>query len=463
MSDINYEALWKEAVKRIRHEIGDIFFDSWFNARYKSGCDGEIVLAVPSSFYRDNLTSRYAELIRKTLADLAKRSVKVSVVIDDTIDAASKEASSKAASEPPRIEVAPEVAKQERALPQEFMRGYTFENYVVGDNNQFAVNAALAVAKNIGTAYNPLFIYGKVGVGKTHLMQSIGERAFHTAEREVIYVTAESFMNDYSSALRENAMSAFRRKYRQVNLLLIDDIHFLENKPGLQEELFNTFNAMLSANNQMVFTCDRPVSELKHFSERLASRLQSGLAVDIQMPQFETRCAILQKKLAERDAALSDDIIQFVARNIATSVRDLVTALSRLTGYAELTKTPLTLDVARERLADMLPGKAKEPPKAPPPAKTIMANTILRAVSDAYTVAIDDLQSKKRTKNLARARQTAMYLLRDLTSLTTTEIGAIFDRDHSTVLYAISAVEKIDDGPERQLIDDLRHEIIYGK
>jgi chromosomal replication initiator protein len=439
---------------QIKTEIGDPAFDRWFHLAYSGSENGRIIVSAPSTFHRDNILGRYSALIEKTLHNLSNEKLGVFIQADE--NTVKPDPSNAKKSSP-----APEPAKnqkiivkaEEKPAPKpakpELNKEFTFENYVVGDNNEFAVNAALAVSKNPGTAYNPLFIYSGVGLGKTHLVQAIGNSIYQNTNSKIIYTTAESFFNDFQESLQDKSMAAFRKKYRQVNLLLVDDIHFLENKPGLQEEFFNTFNALIGAKNQMVFTCDRPVSELKHFSERLTSRLGSGLPVDIQMPQYEMRYAILKKKIAERNITMADDIIDLICKNISTNVRDLVAALSKLVGYAELIKKPITLSVAQDQLKDIF--------TSPKQSNTSIEN-IQQVVANHFSLSINDLKSKKRTKTIVHPRQIAMYIIKNLTEFTTTDIGQAFGgRDHTTVLHSLKMIEERlqSDPSEDRLIQNL--------
>jgi chromosomal replication initiator protein len=450
----DYAALWDNTMTQIKVELGEQTFDRWFQLAYSGSEKGRIIVSAPSAFHRDNIIGRYSALIEKTLNNLSPEKISVQIKADENIQKAAPANSGKAPELPVpekshRITVKAEDKPAPKGAKPELNKDFTFETYVVGDNNEFAVNAALAVSKNPGTAYNPLFIYSGVGLGKTHLMQAIGNFIYQNTNNKIIYTTAESFFNDFQESLQEKSMSAFRKKYRQVNLLLVDDIHFLEKKYALQEEFFNTFNALIGAKNQMVFTCDRPVSELKQFSERLTSRLGSGLPVDIQMPQYEMRYAILKKKITERNLAITDDIIDLICKNISTNVRDLVAALSKLAGYAELIKKPITLSVAQEQLKDIF--------ASPKQANTTIEN-IQQVVANHFSLSITDLKSKKRTKTIVHPRQLAMYIIKTITEFTTTDIGQAFGgRDHTTVLHSLKMIEdrlQSDPGEDR-LIQNL--------
>ena len=313
---------------------------------------------------------------------------------------------------------------------------YSFDNFVYGANSDFAYNAALAVAKNPGKAYNPVLLYGGVGLGKTHLMQAIGNYAWKTSNSKIIYITAENFTNEFVKALGQGqtAISKFKDKYRSVDILLIDDIHFLQKKDGTQEELFHTFNALYESNKQIVFTCDRPVSELKNLSDRLRSRFERGLNVDLQPPDYETRRAIIEKKLEESKKSLSPEIIDYIAHNIASNVRDLEAAIVKIVAYNELiNKKDISIETAGQLLRDVITS---------PKQANLSIDTIIKVIAEEYGLSSTDIKGKKRTKNVILPRQIAMYIAREITEFSTTEIGAEFERDHTTVVYACQKIEE---------------------
>ncbi|MEA1912200.1 MAG: chromosomal replication initiator protein DnaA, partial [Spirochaetota bacterium] len=311
---------------------------------------------------------------------------------------------------------------------------YSFENFIVGDNSSFAANACMAIAKNPGKAYNPCLIYGGVGLGKTHLIQSIGKYAYENSENiRIVYVTAEQFTNEFIQAIKNSKQHDFKNKYRKVDILLIDDIHFLQSKDATQEELFHTFNSLYDSNKQMVFTCDRPVSEIKNLTDRLRSRFERGLNVDLIPPSFETRIAILKKKMEKKTVAISDEVIELICQNVTTHVRDLEAALTKLIAYADLLNKEITVSIAKNQLKDMFTN---------PKLSNITIDTIQRIVSDYFNLTPNDLRGKKRTKAIAFPRQIAMYITRELTEYSTTEVGLVFGgRDHTTVMHACQRVD----------------------
>jgi chromosomal replication initiator protein len=312
---------------------------------------------------------------------------------------------------------------------------YVFDRFVVGTNNQLAAAATRAVAEAPARMYNPLFIYGGVGLGKTHLMHAIGHAILaRDPSKRVAYISSERFTNDLIASIQEGRMAEFRRRYREIDLLLIDDVHFLGEKERTQEEFFHTFNALHDAQRQIVMTSDRPPKEIPGLEERLVSRFEWGLVTDIKPPDFETRIAILRKKADEDQIALADEVLEFIARNCRSNVRELEGAVIKLLAYSSLTRREVTIDLAREALGGVLSGG--ESPEITP--------TLIRErVAQLFGVTVDALSSKKRTKEVTMPRQVAMYLIRELLDLPLVEIGRLFGgRDHSTVIHSIQKVEE---------------------
>ncbi|MBI4409523.1 MAG: chromosomal replication initiator protein DnaA [Gemmatimonadetes bacterium] len=332
---------------------------------------------------------------------------------------------------------------------------YTFDRFVVGPNNQLAAAACHAVAEAPGKFYNPLFIYGGVGLGKTHLMHAIAHALLSRGPgKRVAYVSSERFTNDLIASIQEGRMADFRRRYRENDLLLIDDVHFLREKERTQEEFFHTFNALHDAQRQIVLTSDRAPKEIPGLEERLVSRFHWGLVTDIKPPDFETRIAILRKKADEDELVLADEVLEFIARNCRSNVRELEGAIIKLLAYSSLTRREIAVELAQEALGGVLTG-----PLAPP---GVSVDTIRARVAQAWSVPVEALSSKRRTKNLTVPRQIAMYLIRDLLDLPLVEIGRNFGgRDHSTVIHSIQKVEE-DLGRDpalRQRVDALRTEL----
>ena len=309
---------------------------------------------------------------------------------------------------------------------------YTFERFVVGPNNQLAAAACRAVAEAPARMYNPLFIYGGVGLGKTHLMHAIGHILLERdVGKRVAYISSERFTNDLIAAIRDGSTPEFRRIYREIDLLLIDDVHFLGEKERTQEEFFHTFNALHDARRQIVMTSDRPPKEIPGLEERLVSRFEWGLVTDIKPPDLETRVAILRKKAEDDEISLHDDVLEFIARNCRSNVRELEGAIIKLLAFASLTRRPITMELAGDALGGVL---------APP--LTVTAEVIREKVAEAWNVSVDGLTSKRRTKELTVPRQAAMFLIREMLHVPLIEIGRLFGgRDHSTVIHAIHKVE----------------------
>lgn len=442
MASWDYRVFWDEALSQIREELGEHEFAMWFNLGYESATETSILVRVPSAFYRDQVSRQYQRLIEGKLLELSGKALGLEFIIvkptapsPAASQAAREEAPLPAASPskaPPLAKAAPSRGKH----PQ-LRLDYTFDTFVIGENNKFAANAAMAISMNPGLNYNPFLIYGGVGLGKTHLMQSIGNRIWNQNEKaKIICVSAEEFTNEFINSIHDKSAStqSFKNKYRFVDILLIDDIHFFQDKLGVQEELFHTFNALYDAGKQMVFTCDRPVSELKKFNDRLRSRFERGLNVDLQPPNFETRAAILKKKVESRKVHVPDAVIEVVAKNISTNVRDLEGALEKLIAYAELVHKDITLEVAQSQLKDIF-SQSKH--------GNVTIDNILRVVSEHFKLSYMDLKGKKRTRNIAFPRQVAMYIAREITEYSTTELGFEFGgRDHTTVMHACQKVDE---------------------
>ena len=330
---------------------------------------------------------------------------------------------------------------------------YLFDRFVVGTNNQLAAAACRAVSEAPARMYNPLFIYGGVGLGKTHLMHAIGH-AIHGRDpgKRVAYVSSERFTNDLIASIQDGRMSDFRRRYREIDLLLIDDVHFLGEKERTQEEFFHTFNALHDAQRQIVMTSDRPPKEIPGLEERLVSRFEWGLVTDIKPPDLETRVAILRKKADEDQIALAEEVVEFIARNCRSNVRELEGAVIKLLAYSSLTRREITIDLAREALGGVLNGAVTE----------LSPSMIRERVASAWGVSVDGLTSKKRTKELTVPRQVAMYLIRELLDVPLVEIGKLFGgRDHSTVIHSIQKVEEDlqTDEPFRARVQVVRAEL----
>ena len=435
MAERDYEAFWNEARDRIRDAITTQEYDTWLrNMEYSDSDSGVIKLAVPSTFHRDQVAQRFQPALERELSELSAQPVKLALVVAN--GGSYRAVPVNGAPRPQRlapVEVAPAAEPAAHVPHSQLNPDYTFDRLVEGESNSLALNAAVAIAKNPGRAYNPCLVYGGVGLGKTHLLQAVGN-AVHLSlpDLKVVYVTVETFTNEFIQSIKEKTGHRFKNRYRSADLLLIDDIQFLQGKVETQQELFHTFNALYDANKQMVFSSDRPVSELMALPDRLINRFERGLNVDLHPPSYETRSAIVKRKIEERGFLLDDNIIDLICRNIITNVRDLEKALTRLAAYSELMGRTITLEIAQRELQDFF---------SKPEHLSISIDSIQRAVSDYYSLTPADLKGKKRTQAIAFPRQVAMFLARSLTKFSTTEVGIEFGgRDHTTVMHACQRV-----------------------
>jgi chromosomal replication initiator protein len=432
------KVFWDETLKHIESNVSEQEYVMWFRQiQFSKSNEQSITVAVPSSFYRDQVKQRYLELIEETLYSLSGRKINLDFEIEQHQIASDR--ASGGPTEKTRASSARKANGHENPVERDgsapgLSREYTFEHFIVGDNNRFAANAAMAIARNPGTTYNPCLIYGGVGLGKTHLLQSIGNETWRNEDSSrIVYVTAEDFTNEFIRAIQENKTHVFKNKYRHADVLLIDDIHFLQKKHETQEELFHTFNALFDAKKQMVFTSDRPVSEIKDITERLQNRFTRGLTVDLQPPKMETAVAILKKKAEKAGVTVADDVVNLICQKITTNVRDLEAALTRIIAYAELVNKEITVDVAQRQLKDFF---------SSPMQNNITVDIIQRVVADYFNLSPNELKGKKRTRQVAFPRQLAMYITREITEASMTDVGLEFGgRDHTTVMHACQRVE----------------------
>jgi chromosomal replication initiator protein len=378
--------------------------------------------------------SRYQNTINSKLKELADMEITVEYeIIGKTAKKGAIPSVSSQKSEKPSTAEVIEPQKVKKKKHPQMLDDFIFDRYVIGENNSFAANAAIAISRNPGKSYNPFLIYGGAGLGKTHLMQAIGNYIHENSDNKVIYTTSEDFLNEYVQAIQESKMNLFKNKFRFTDVLLIDDIQFFQGKERIQEELFHTFNALANAKKQLVFTCDRPLEELRKIPERLTSRFGMGLMADLQPPKYEERCAILKSIVESRGVSISDEIIDFIGKNISSNIRDLTKAINILIGYTELMKKPITIEIAQQRLRDIF--------NAPRQANLSMDN-IIRVVAEYFALTPNDLKGKKRTQNIVFPRQLAMYIGREMTDYSTTELGQEFGgRDHTTVMHSIEKIK----------------------
>ena len=398
--------------------------------------DNVITLEVLNDFCEVWLTENYLSLLQDSLSHTAAHSIKVTFqvatrCVGTVNSSASIIVAQKASVQPSMVE---EITSRIPLRETPFNPNNTFETYVVGNNNNFAHAAASAVAQAPGKSYNPLFLYGGVGLGKTHLLHAIGQYVLaHKRNVKVTYVSSEKFTNEYIDGIQNNSLAKFRKKYRQSDLLLIDDVQFLAGKERIQEEFFHTFNALHEAHRQIVLTCDRPASELQNLEQRLISRFEWGLVTDLQPPEVETRIAILRKKALSMEIKLSDEIINFIATRIRANIRRLEGALVRVASYAALTGKHLSIETAESLLRDILSEEGR---------MVLSIDTIQKKVAEHYDIRLADMTSKRRPENIAFPRQVAMFLSRQLTDNSLTTIGEAFGgRDHGTVMHACRLIK----------------------
>ncbi|MBM3743306.1 MAG: chromosomal replication initiator protein DnaA [Actinobacteria bacterium] len=400
----------------------------------KSEGGSNLLLAAPNSFAKDVLESRLKGALNDALSAKLGERINIAVTIDESLDVPESEVVE--IDETPRAGT----GRQEGlAKPQESTQlnpRYIFETFVIGASNRFAHAAAVAVAEAPAKAYNPLFIYGESGLGKTHLLHAIGAyvKELYKGLR-VRYVSSEEFTNDFINSIRDDKSSVFQRRYRDLDILLVDDIQFLENKERTQEEFFHTFNTLYNANKQIVISSDRPPKQLTTLEDRLRSRFEWGLITDIQPPELETRIAILRKKAAQDKLSAPDDVLEFIASKISTNIRELEGALIRVTAFASLNRQPVDMGLAEIVLKDLIPDEG---------APDITSNTIMAQTASYFSLTIDDLCGTSRSRVLVNARQIAMYLCRELTDLSLPKIGQTFGgRDHTTVMHADRKVRQL--------------------
>lgn len=462
MAHIDYSPFWDEALRQVEIDFTENGKESefrlWFNILYADSDDNKIIASVPSQYMRDQMIVRgYINIIQNKLVEISGQDLEVDLIVvpkknvqqtkpADTVTPISNIQTAPVTYSIPTPVNSPYIEKQVPVYSQpveisqpkiepkthpNLNPSYTFENFVSGDENAYVYNAAISIAKNPGKGPNPLLIYGGVGLGKTHLMQAIGNEIYKKFGLNIIYISAENFTNEFVFSLKQHTENQFKNKYRKTDVLLIDDIHFFQEKEQTQEELFHTFNALYENQKQLVFTCDRPVSELKSMTDRLKSRFQRGLNADIHMPKYEIRRAIIEHKLESMNKNLSSEIIDLIAHNIQTNVRDLEACLTTVIGWEELSNKPLTIERVKKILSDTF-SQDTSPTKI---------ETIQKVVAEYFSISFNDIKGKKQSKNIAFPRQIAQYLSRELTEYSTTEIGKEFGRDHSTVMYACEKIE----------------------
>lgn len=418
---------WNNALKILEEESSSpVSFETWILpiVPYKIE-DNSFILKIKDDFYRDMIQKRYLSLIRSAIQTATKIDYEIKMITNAEVP---KELPSIPQNN--IITTTESVSVESNLNPR-----YIFSSFVVGNSNRMAHAASLAVAEAPAEAYNPLFLYGNSGLGKTHLMHSIAHYILDkNPSTKVLYVTSETFMNEFITAIQNNKNEEFRNKYRNIDVLLIDDIQFISKKEGTQEEFFHTFNALHESNKQIIISSDRPPKEIKILEDRLRTRFEWGLIADIQAPDYETRIAILRKKVDAEHLSVGNDVLAFIAKSIVSNIRELEGALTRIVAYAALTNQTVSIKLAETALKDIFNENA---------STQITANLIQQIVANYYNIHVEDIQGSKKTKIIAFPRQIAMYLCRKFLDISLPKIGEQFGgRDHTTVIYAVSKIEK---------------------
>ena len=460
MAEWNYKTFWDESLSLLKKELGDEEYGIWFSkVEYIQAEEAAIYASVPSNFFLEMFKPKYLPLLSGKIEELTGKNL----IINMEVRKKGGDAGEAASTQPPEGEKSTHTGKNSRLSGEagkasdtstsgsekkknnpQLQEEYTFDTYVVGEVNHYAFNAASAIARNPGSSkiYNPLLIYGGTGLGKTHLMQAIGHYIHQNSDLKILYITGEGFMREFVEVvgMGQKNKDAFAKKYRNVDALLIDDIHTIERGAGTQDELFYTFEALYNKKKQIVFTCDRPITELKGMAPRLQSRFQCGLSVELHLPKYEELIAILKKKMElkkqelKKDIVISDEIIELIIKNISSNVRDMEGALNKLMGYADLVNKPVTMEIAQRELKDIF---------ADPKQGNMSMEIIQRVVAEDYHLTPNDLKGKKKSAGIVKPRHMAIYLCRELTEYSLTEIGQAFgDLDHTTVLHSHRIIEE---------------------
>lgn len=452
MSEQNYQAFWNEVLNIIHEEYRqkgqEDEFKLWFNMEYVKDTLSEITVSVPSEFMWKSMVQRgYVEAVQTKIFEMTGQNVNINHIPKNSFVLPSSptntedkkteiqekkipEGQPKISNQQIKKQSAPDIHKKQTKLDDKF----TFDSFVLGENSELAYKASQAAADNPGKAYNPLLIYGDSGLGKTHLMQAIGNYIYekNNGDMKIRYLTAENFTNEFTSSIRDNSTEKFKSKYRNLDVLLLDDIHFLQGKTQTQEELFYTFEALDAKKSQMVFTCDRPISELKDITDRLRTRFAKGMTVNLNPPNYETRYAIIQKKLEIMEKSIPNDVIDYIAKNVQNNVRELESCLVKMLGYADLLGKPVNMEIAQKQLSDTI---------TQPSMGAVTIDTIQKVVAEHYNISIGDLKSRHRSKKVLIPRQIAIYIARELCDYSYPELGNEFGgKDHTTILHSYEKI-----------------------
>ncbi len=433
--DADLNKLWEKTLNIVKSEMSEVSFNTWIKSCEPiSISDTSIKISVPNSFTKDILDKRYKSLVANSIEAVCSKLYDIKFIIEsdlnneDELNSSDNSIKNRNKNSTKNIVVNDEMSST--LNPK-----YTFNSFVIGNSNRFAHAASLAVAEAPAKAYNPLFIYGGVGLGKTHLMHAIGHYFVkYNTKAKVVYVSSEKFTNELINAIKDDKNEEFRKKYRNVDVLLIDDIQFIAGKERTQEEFFHTFNELHDANKQIILSSDRPPKEIPTLEDRLRSRFEWGLIADIQVPDFETRMAILKKKADVENLKVANEVMGYIATKIKSNIRELEGALIRIIAYSSLTNREVTVDLASEALKDIISKKQ---------GKHVTIPSIQEIVANYFNLKIDDLKSQRRTRNVAYPRQIAMYLSRKLTDMSLPKIGEEFGgRDHTTVIHAYEKISE---------------------
>jgi len=442
---MDVKELWAQACELLKQEMNTVSYRTWIGDNLTAEkLDGNtLLLRVALENMKTMVNQKYAPMIAASVSQAAGMPVEVALLTKSELD---------------QLQAANDAVMQSGDSQCPLNPKYTFDNFVVGGGNRFAYAAALAVAESPADAYNPLFIYGGVGLGKTHLMHAVGHYIRQQyPEKQILYIPGETFTHELIDAIQNKRTIEFRARFRNVDVLMVDDIQFIAGKESTQEEFFHTFNTLYNAHKQIILTSDRPPQEIARLEERLRSRFAWGLQADVKRPDIETRIAILREKAQQEHIAVGDDVLEIIATHVANNIRELEGCLIRLKAYADLVHRPITVELCNEALADLFVTPAK---------REVTAQAVMQVVAEYYAITVDDLIRPTRRREFAVPRQYAMYLTRDLTNMSLPQIGQAFGgRDHSTVLHACNIIaENIKkDAGVANVVNDLRSLIVEGK
>src|SRR6056297_1942676 len=440
ISQEEMEHIWNQTLNEIKDKLSNPSFKTWFsNTKPVDMQDNILLIKVPNDFIKDWIETRYNQLITNVIQNLTNTNLKCRFYTEEDLkDKEKKEGKNTKQYEKENPEKKLEKEKKkEYNINKNLNPKYSFDSFVVGNGNRFAHAAALAVAEAPAKAYNPLFLYGDVGLGKTHLMQAIAHYILkHNPDNKVVYVSSETFTNELINAIKDDRTASFRNKYRNIDILLVDDIQFLANKERTQEEFFHTFNSLHEANRQLIISSDRPPKEIPTLEERLRSRFEWGLITDIQKPDLETRIAILRKKADIEDLKIPNEVIIDIANKIQSNIRELEGALVKVIAYSSLVNKEIDIELAEEALKDLVDKDNSSP-------REVTIDLIKKEVSNYYKIEVKEMESKKRTQNIVFPRQIAMYLARNMTESSLPQIGDEFGgRDHTTVIHSHNKIKE---------------------